>query len=148
MRLTPSDKMSRVLGTVAEKFAWPLTKGPQLSGIMRHSMSSSASRAAREQPSECSILTTLDGRVLSGVGDLRTFFNYSSVFIVGRDVFTFIEKDRVQIRSAINAVAPNVTLERNVVLRPRERRPLVVRANFTRQPDDTTVRWHFSITQA
>jgi hypothetical protein len=103
-----------------------------------------ARRAPREEHRECSIVTTLDGRVLSGDGDLRAFFNYSARSLLGRNLFSFIDNNRVQVRAAIGAVGPNVTIDTNVVLRPRDRKPVLARALMTRQLDDQTVRWEFS----
>jgi hypothetical protein len=62
----------------------------------------------------------------------------------GRDIYIFIEKDRTALRRAITVAALNITLELDLVLRPLERKPLVVRALITREPDGTTVVWEFS----
>ena len=47
-------------------------------------------------------------------------------------------------RAAIGAMAPNVVLERSVMLRPLERKPFLAHVTITRQADDVTVRWDFS----
>jgi hypothetical protein len=90
------------------------------------------------------MITALDGRVLWVEGDARTFFNYSVNSIVGRDVFSFVQRDRMHVKQTLKSVAPNVTIEKSLVLRPRERRPIVARVMLTRQADDQTVLWQFS----
>jgi hypothetical protein len=45
---------------------------------------------------------------------------------------------------AIAALAPNLTIERNLMIRPRERKPLLARAIISRAEDDKTVFWEFT----
>jgi hypothetical protein len=89
------------------------------------------------------MVTALDGRVLSSSGDVRAFFNCSPSAMHGRELYLFIEKERLQIKGSIEAVAPNVTIERDVMMRPRERKPLLARVTVTRAEDDQTIYWKF-----
>ena len=98
----------------------------------------------RHENAACSIATTVDGRILSTSGDVRHFLNISARAVEGRDIYLFIQQDRTAVRRALIVAAPNVTLERDLVLRPMDRRPFEVRALITRESDDTTVRWEFS----
>jgi hypothetical protein len=89
-------------------------------------------------------VAALDGRVLWSSGDVRTFFNCSPAAMQGRDVYVFFEKDRLQIKGSIDALAPNVTIDRDAIIRPRERKPRLVRVTITRAEDDETIYWSFA----
>jgi len=88
-------------------------------------------------------VSALDGRILQVQGNCRRFLNVSDRFIVGRDIYLFIDKERVSFHRSIAALSPNVTIERDLTLRPRDRKPFLGRALITRQ-SDTTVLWQFS----
>ena len=104
-----------------------------------------ANAGLRDSPRECSILTDPQGLILSGDGDARKLFNLSWRHLLGRDLYLFFQTDRMQVRTAITALGPNLGIERNVMVRPRDHRPLLARVMITRQADDHTVRWDFSV---
>jgi hypothetical protein len=104
----------------------------------------SAEGAAVDANPHCWILTTIDGHVLKAGGDLRAVLNMSERGLRRRDWFAFIGKDRTVVRHLATITAPDVAVERTLVVRPRDRRPLLVRATFTRQTDDATVLWTLS----
>jgi hypothetical protein len=83
-------------------------------------MAADSSGAIGEERRECTMVTALDGRVVSVDGDVRAFFNSSAAAMHGRDLYLFFEKERSQNKGSIDAVAPNVTIERDVMIRPRE----------------------------
>jgi len=91
------------------------------------------------------MLTDLDGFILSGDGEPRKLFNLSLRHLIGRDLFLFLQEDRSRVKRTTAALGPNLTIERNVLVRPRARRPLLARVLITRQSDDQSVRWDFSI---
>ncbi len=88
---------------------------------------------------------SLDGRILSTDGDVRHFLNISNAAMLGRDLYLSFEQERLQIRASIHAVAPNVTIEWDVMIRPRERKPLLARVTVSRAEDDQTVYWKFAL---
>jgi len=63
---------------------------------------------------------------------------------VGRDIFLFLDKEQHSLYSAMGVLTPNVTVERDLLLRPRDRKPFLVRATITRKADDRTLWWTFS----
>ena len=90
------------------------------------------------------MVTGLDGDVLSTNGDVRGFFNSSPTALHVRDLLLYFMTDRVRMKLAIAALAPNLTIERNLMIRPRERKPLLARAIISRAEDDKTVFWEFT----
>jgi hypothetical protein len=102
-----------------------------------------------EEPSPgtetCWILSDLNGRIFQAGGNLRRPLNVSERSIIGRDIYTFIAQKRDCVHRLTLALAPNVTIERDLLLRPRDRKPVLVRAVITRQEDDSSFRWRFSL---
>lgn len=93
------------------------------------------------------MVTDLDGHVPSSHGDLGTFFNCSGVAMQGRNLYLFLQKERTQMRAAVDALAPNVTIERTALVRPRERKPLLARVTIGRAEDDRSLPWKFAAIQ-
>jgi len=77
-------------------------------------------------------------------GDVRAFLNVTARSVVGRDIYLFIGKNREPLRRLVAALSPNLTVERDVELRPRDHKPFLVRALNSRAADDRTILWTFS----
>ena len=100
----------------------------------------------RPSPSRdtCWIISDLAGRVLYAGGNLRRFFNLSHRAMIGRDVYVFIDKDREYVHRSTMALTTNVTIERDLVIRPRDRKPVLVRVMIATHPENPSFLWHFS----
>ena len=103
----------------------------------------SASEESAAGADSCWVECDLNGRILQADGSLKSFFNLSHRSIAARDIYTFIEGERERLRLSSLALAANVTIERDLWMRPRERKRVRVRAVITRQPDGASFRWHF-----
>jgi len=99
--------------------------------------------AAADDAKACWLVSDLGGRILQASGVLA-LFNVSESSIIGRDIFLFIDKERQLFHRSMLALSPNVTIERDFMLRPRDRKPFLARAIITRQPNDATFWWSFS----
>ena len=91
--------------------------------------------AASHEPSpvreSCWIVSDPNGRILDAGVNLRRFLNRSERSVVGRDIYTFIDKERERVHRSMLALAPNVTIERDLVVRPRDRKLVLVSAVIT-----------------
>jgi hypothetical protein len=67
------------------------------------------------------VFSDVNGRILQAGGNLRRPLNVSERSIIGRDIYTFIAQKRDCVHRLTLALAPNVTIERDLVLRPRDR---------------------------
>jgi hypothetical protein len=103
-----------------------------------------ASRGPSAARDTCWIVSDLNGWILYAGGNLRKFFNRADRSLIRRDVYTFIDRDRECVHRMTLALAPNVTIERDLLVRPRERKPVLVRVTITRHTDDSSFLWHFS----
>jgi len=121
-----------------------------LSPLLRYnpsdrSVSDAASRGPSPGRDTCWIVSDLNGRIFHAGGNLRKFLNLADRSVIGRDIYTFINKDREYIHRMMLALAPDVTIERDLVIRPRDHKPVLVHAMITRHPDDLSFLWHFSL---
>ena len=91
----------------------------------------------------CWLVSDLDGRILHSSG-VRALLNISDRRILGRDIFRFLDKERDAVQRSLLALSANVSIERDCMLRPRDRKPFLARAIITRQPDDATFSWNFT----
>jgi hypothetical protein len=98
---------------------------------------------AADEAEACWLVSDLDGRILQA-GGVLALLNLSERALIGRDVFVFIDKERQSFHRSMLALSPNVTIERDFMLRPRDRKPFLARAIITRQPNDATFWWSFS----
>lgn len=92
----------------------------------------------------CWVVSNQDGRILQAGGNVRRFLNVSDRSIIGRDIYTFIERERERCHISMLALAPNMTIALDLMIRPRDRKPMLVGAVITRQADDSSFLWHFT----
>ncbi len=84
----------------------------------------------------------MDGRIVSAEGAAR-FLNISDPALIGRDLYLFFERDRHAIQELVKRLPPTFTVERDAVVRPRERKPFTAHTLITRREDDLTIEWRF-----
>jgi hypothetical protein len=97
--------------------------------------------AAVDGQETCWVLSTVNGLILDIGSGIPSLFNLSARGLLGRDIYLFIGADRDAMRHAAQVVASNVSIERSILLRPRDRRPLIVQARVSRTTTDATLTW-------
>lgn len=88
---------------------------------------------------EFSIITTRSGDILSSSGDVRGILNVSGRGLLGRNIFLFVAHDRMALERAVAALPQNVTLERDLLIQPKDRKAVLMRATITASADRLTL---------
>ena len=96
----------------------------------------------RSETSELWATTTVDGRIMTG-SDAR-LLNFAPSSLRGRDMYLHVGNRRDALRRPVASIADDFGLERDVVIRPRERKPVAMQVIVQRQADATLL-WVFSL---
>ena len=93
------------------------------------------------------VVTDLYGRLLQASREAAAMFNLTITGLRNRQLLMFFDGDREHWRDAIRAAASGLMVDREGSVRPRERRPVFVRAEITKAHDrfaGETLLWTFT----
>jgi phage FluMu protein Com len=102
------------------------------------------SEGRRSESFELWATTTVDGRIMTGSDALARLLNFAPSSLRGRDIYLHVGDGRDALRRAIAHVADEFGLERDVVIRPRDRKPVAMRVIVQRQPNASLL-WALSL---
>ena len=88
--------------------------------------------------------STIDGRIMTVSDALARLLNFASKSLAGRDIYIFIGGDRDNLRRAVGQSTEQFPMDRDVVVQPRDRKPLPMHVIVQRQLDSTLL-WVFSL---
>jgi len=80
------------------------------------------------------VLTDAYGMLLEASREAAQFLNLSKSALRSRQLLTFFDGEREHWREALRAAATGLMVDREGALRPRERRPVRVRAEIVSKP--------------
>ena len=81
------------------------------------------------------VVTDLYGMLLEASRDAAAMLNLSVTGLRSRQLLTFFDGDREHWRQALRAAAAGLMVDREGALRPRDKRPVVIRAEITKAQD-------------
>ena len=93
------------------------------------------------------VVTDLYGLLLEASREAAHMLNLSVAGLRGRQLVVFFDGEREQWRQALRAAAAGMMVDREGAVRPREKRPLAIRAEITRTRDwrhGETLLWTFT----
>jgi len=98
-------------------------------------------------PGVCWVVTDQYGMLLGASPEAAEMLNVTSNGLRWRQLLVFFDGDREEWRQALRAAAGGLMVDREGALRPRDKRPLQVRAEITRAHDwlsSNSVLWIFT----
>jgi hypothetical protein len=93
------------------------------------------------------VVTDLYGMLLEASRDAASMLNLSVAGLRSRQLLVFFDGEREHWREALRAAAAGLMVDREGTLRPRDKRPLLVRAEITKASDwrdGDALLWTFS----
>ena len=81
------------------------------------------------------VVTDLYGMLLEASREAAVMLNLSVAGLRSRQLLMFFDGEREHWRQALRAAAAGLMVDREGTLRPRDKRPLLVRAEITKAPD-------------
>jgi hypothetical protein len=93
------------------------------------------------------VVTDLYGLLLEASRDAADMLNLSVAGLRSRQLLVFFDGEREHWRQALRAAAAGMMVDREGVLRPRDKRPLFIRAEITKTQDwrhGDTLLWTFT----
>ena len=93
------------------------------------------------------VVTDLYGLLLEASREAAHMLNLSVAGLRSRQLLVFFDGEREHWRQALRAAAAGVMVDREGAVRPRDKRPLFIRAEITRTRDSRhgdTLLWTFS----
>jgi hypothetical protein len=81
------------------------------------------------------VLTDLYGMLLEASREAAEMLNLSVAGLRSRQLLVFFDGERDHLRSALRAAASGLMVDREGALRPRDKRPVLVRAEITKAAD-------------
>jgi len=93
------------------------------------------------------VVTDLYGLLLEASREAAQMLNLSVAGLRGRQLLVFFDGEREHWRQALRAAAAGMMVDREGAVRPRDKRPLFIRAEITRTRDcrhGDTLLWTFS----
>jgi len=81
------------------------------------------------------VVTDLYGRLLQASREAAAMLNLTTAGLRNRELLMFFDGERDHWRDAIRAAASGLMVDREGSVRPRERRPVFVRAEITKAHD-------------
>jgi hypothetical protein len=93
------------------------------------------------------VVTDLYGQMLGGSREAADMLNLSVTGLRRRQLLVFFDGEREHWRQALRAAAAGMIVDREGAVRPRDKRPVFVRAEITRAQDwrnGDAVLWTFS----
>jgi len=81
------------------------------------------------------VITDLYGMLLEASREAADMFNLSVTGLRRRQLLVFFDGDREHWRQALRAAAAGLMVDREGAVRPRDKRPLLVRAEITKAHD-------------
>jgi hypothetical protein len=93
------------------------------------------------------VVTDLYGMLLEASREAASMLNLSVAGLRSRQLLVFFDGEREHWRQALRAAAAGLMVDREGTLRPRDKRPLLVRAEITKAPgwrDGEALLWTFS----
>ena len=93
------------------------------------------------------VVTDLYGLLREASPEAAHLFNLSAAGLRGRELLVFFDGEREHWRQALRAAAAGMMVDREGTVRPRDRRPLFIRAEITRTRDwrhGETLLWTFT----
>ena len=97
------------------------------------------------------VITDLYGALLEASREAANMLNLSTTGLRSRQLLVFFDGEREDWRQALRAAAAGLMVAREGAVRPREKRPVRVRAEITKAPDWVTsnaVLWTFTEPEA
>jgi hypothetical protein len=81
------------------------------------------------------VITDAFGMLLEASREAAALLNLSTTGLRSRQLLTFFDGERDHWRQALNAAAAGLMVDREGAIRPRDKRPVLVRAEITKAPD-------------
>jgi hypothetical protein len=81
------------------------------------------------------VVTDSFGMLLAASREAAAMLNLSTAGLRSRQLLTFFDGEREHWRQALSAAAAGLMVDREGALRPRDRRPVFVRAEISKAPD-------------
>ena len=81
------------------------------------------------------VVTDLYGMLLEASREAADMLNLSVTGLRSRQLLVFFDGEREHWRQALRAAAAGLMVDREGAVRPRDKRPLLVRAEITKAPD-------------
>ena len=101
----------------------------------------------RHDPGASWVVTDPFGMLLEASREAAAMLNLSTTGLRSRQLLTFFDGEREHWRQALRAAAAGLMVDREGALRPRDKRPVFVRAEISKAPDwmdHGGVLWTFS----
>jgi len=97
------------------------------------------------------VVTDLYGMLLEASREAADMLNLSVAGLRSRQLLVFFDGEREHWRSALRAAASGLMVDREGALRPRDKRPVLVRAEIIKAPDwrdCPALLWTFTATES